>query len=449
MKCMIKNITASIIASALIMVLMSQAVLAATFSVSANKNTVSPDESFTVTISVNGAGKFQVKGDNATVSNNKAWCEGSCQITATAGKAGTATVTVIAEDVTGNDESSITGSKSVSVNVKAKQPVVPSNPSQNNSGSSSTPAPVVKKDSDNKLKTLKISQGTLSPEFNPDTVEYNVELKSNDTKFDIEAVPNSNKAKLSGETKFELAYGENVIKLKVTAENGNPKIYTIKVNLVEEPVTYIDLNGEKLGVLKIPAEIKTNESYEEIKVKINEVEVEAVKDKMRDLTLIHMENPVGDKGLYIYKDGKVEVLKQVELCGQMLILLDAPEELREMTGFSYGTIEIDGIKINGWSFENEAFNKYRLFYALDADGKKHIYQYETTTNSAQLYSDAAPITQAEYEESVDKMLSATPILLGLVGSTAILLIIVIVQFIKIHSLKKRILNKNNEIEDAE
>lgn len=95
------------------------AVAAASFSLSKSKSTVKPGGSFTVTITVNGAGKFGIVGSNATVSTSSIWCENSCRFTVTAGSEGTAKVTVTAQDATGWDETPVTGSKSVSVSVKA------------------------------------------------------------------------------------------------------------------------------------------------------------------------------------------------------------------------------------------------------------------------------------------------------------------------------------------
>ena len=60
-------------------------VQAASFSVKANKSTISPNSSFTVSISTQGAGQFSVSASNGSVSSGSVWVDGSGSVSVQAG----------------------------------------------------------------------------------------------------------------------------------------------------------------------------------------------------------------------------------------------------------------------------------------------------------------------------------------------------------------------------
>ena len=90
----------------------------------------------------------------------------------------------------------------------------------------STPAP---KSNDNNLTNLTVSSGTLSPAFNKDTTVYTVTVPNEVTSITVTPTKSNSKATVSGTLTKELAEGENTITVTVTAEDGTPKTYTVKV----------------------------------------------------------------------------------------------------------------------------------------------------------------------------------------------------------------------------
>ena len=81
------------------------------------------------------------------------------------------------------------------------------------------------------LKSLGISEGTLSPAFNSATTEYTVTVPYTTDKFSLVPVTNHNKATLSEKhTNVALNVGENSIQVTVTAQDRvTKKTYTVKV----------------------------------------------------------------------------------------------------------------------------------------------------------------------------------------------------------------------------
>lgn len=90
------------------------------------------------------------------------------------------------------------------------------------------------KSTDNTLASLTISEGTLSPEFNPGVTEYQAKVGEKITSLVVSAQPNDAKASVisvSGADKLQT--GANKVQIVVQAENGVKKTYTIQVNRKE------------------------------------------------------------------------------------------------------------------------------------------------------------------------------------------------------------------------
>lgn len=92
------------------------------------------------------------------------------------------------------------------------------------------PAPVVKS-SDSSLKSLTVSSGSI--DFIPSTLEYNLEVSSNVSTIQIQAVPNDTKATVKLPDKLSLETGLNTFAIVVTAEDGSTTTYKINVNKLE------------------------------------------------------------------------------------------------------------------------------------------------------------------------------------------------------------------------
>lgn len=102
-------------------------------------------------------------------------------------------------------------------------------------------------DADSKLQALEVSEGQLTPAFSPDITSYTVNVDNNVLAVEISAQMNSVKSyiDLSGGFsditgvegtspkiyigKVNLNEGDNVKKIKITAENGEETVYTINV----------------------------------------------------------------------------------------------------------------------------------------------------------------------------------------------------------------------------
>lgn len=269
----------------------------AALSISTSKSTVSPGESFSVTVSVssNEAGAINLSVSNGTLSSSYVdlMSQSSVTITCTAGSSGT--VSIYGSGKVANYNTETEGQQSASKSVTIQAPVTPSNntsgggssSSYGNSGTSSssgssssgsgssTPKPStntkpnnttkpeeVKKSNDATLKSLQVEGLELYPEFNAGVKEYNVKVTNDVTAVKIIPEVNDSKASFTLEGIYEnLAVGENTAGVLVTAEDGSTNRYIIKINRERESlklnalkISYIDELGNEVVLTPVITE---------------------------------------------------------------------------------------------------------------------------------------------------------------------------------------------------
>lgn len=86
------------------------------------------------------------------------------------------------------------------------------------------------RNTDNSLKSLSVSEGKIK--FSPTTLTYELSVEQDVTSIMIEAVTNDSKASLVtgfGSRTVNLKYGNNTVLVKVRAENGSEKTYTLNI----------------------------------------------------------------------------------------------------------------------------------------------------------------------------------------------------------------------------
>lgn len=88
----------------------------------------------------------------------------------------------------------------------------------------------VGKSSDNYLKSLNVEGYELSPEFNRQKDTYTIYVKDDSINtFNVTAEPDNENAKIEGIGTITVSQEERLINIKVTAENGDLKVYTINI----------------------------------------------------------------------------------------------------------------------------------------------------------------------------------------------------------------------------
>lgn len=439
-----------------------------------------PGESFTVSVSCgNMEGEVSAKGTNATVTDSANWCERGRTVsaTATAGGAGTATITFEAVDLIDTSSvppvavaaGTILGSDSVSVTVpnnggSGNTNGGSSGGGNSNGGSSSgggetqtptTPqAPTEKKSSDANLSALSVSTGTLAPEFSADITDYKVTLPKDATSISVEASASDSKASVSGTGEHTLKPGDNEIKVSVSAEDGTVKNYIIVVSVDETPDVFVTYNEKKLGIVKNLSDVTPPDTFEETTVTFEGKEVHAWKSNLRNLTLLYMIDEANEKNFYIYDTEKgviSSIYKPMALLGRNIAIIDIPVELQKRSGMVFGEVEVDTQKLQGWTFEDDSFANYVLLYVMDEQGKTKYYLYEKSENTLQLYSGQAALTQISYEQTLqdheDALMQRMYMIIALLITNVVTILLLLMFILKKKKKKGRTYNNTKQLKE--
>ncbi|WP_347451255.1 stalk domain-containing protein [Acetoanaerobium noterae] len=130
------------------------------------------------------------------------------------------------------------------------------------------------------LGDLTIDNGTLNPDFDKDTLSYTSEVGNDITEIEINANAEDSKASVDGTGTKNLIVGNNIFEIKVTAEDGTEKIYTLTIEREEALIPLSDnANLDNLNISNgtfIPTFGKDTLSYtSEVGIDVTEIEINA------------------------------------------------------------------------------------------------------------------------------------------------------------------------------
>ena len=415
-------------------------VKAASYDVTVTSKTVTVGNSVTLTIKGNDlAGRFDLSSSNSSVaslSKNSLFIDNnSTSITITAKSVGTATITIIPTDVTAYDNNTITGNKTITITVKDKPT---SNPSTggNNSGTTTNTTPTKKKSTNNYLSSLTIEGYTLDKEFKKEETEYSIMVENDVNKIKINAQLDDSSAKVTGIGEVEVKEGINKLEIKVTAENGSTRIYTLNVTVKELNPIEVTINKKKYTIIRKEGELEPPENYEKSSIKIGEEEVLCYINKNTKNIIIGLTDEKGVSKFYLYnKETKEYTLYNGYNIGGMNInILEMPEELIPKgyikVSFNYNNNKLDGyqyIKKNQTYAADDKIkgSDFYLIYGInEKTGEKTLYVYDKLEGTIQRFN--SDLVEA-YNDENNKYFMYMLISLALLAVSIITLSIVLIK----------------------
>lgn len=123
----------------------------------------------------------------------------------------------------------------------------------------------------NTLSSLSVSEGNI--DFSKDKTNYSLTVSGDS--ITISAIATDSKAKISGIGKKTLSYGENTLKVVVTAEDGSKKTYTLNVTRKDDRSTNNYLKSLSLSEDKINFNKNTNSYNISVEGDIDKVNISA------------------------------------------------------------------------------------------------------------------------------------------------------------------------------
>lgn len=434
---------------------------AALFSVSASNN---GNGTTTVTISGNCVGGFEVTYSGPTsgkISLGKTTLDSNATTVINTG-AGSFTITAKAisvSDANYNPSSGQSVSTTVHVTVPNKHDntsggntsYLPNTPGDNQQNIDSHKGDAEKKSADNLLSSLTLSTGTLTPEFNPEVMDYQVNLKAGTTSTNISAQAKDAKATIQGTGDKELVEGDNTFEVKVIAENGAERIYKINVYVEEKNLSIIKFDKMKYGIVTKVDRLQAPQGFEKVNLKVNGKDVPAWKNANMKLTLLYLRDEEGKSNFYIYDEKKGEVLsvyQPIQLAGKDFVQLSIVRDMQKRSGMKFSSkIKIGDLMLSGWEYEDQAYQNYVLLYLMNGEGKSNYYLYEKTEGTLQIAPEMAAISQAKFDE-LEKSVSSlhTWKIAGIIGTIGFALLAGISFYFNIIYKKRYLLHRRKMYE---
>lgn len=127
-------------------------------------------------------------------------------------------------------------------------------------------------DANTNLETLAIENQIISPEFDVNVTEYNVEVANNTESLNILVIPENRGAKVEISDYNKLEVGDNKIQITVTASNGyTKKVYNVNVHRrnVEEQNNYEQGQKNNEAILEKLLQDNNKTSIEQISISEN------------------------------------------------------------------------------------------------------------------------------------------------------------------------------------
>lgn len=284
--------------------------------------------------------------------------------------------------------------------------------------------------SDATLSSLTVSKGSLSPSFAPKIYQYTMSVGADVSSLAIDAKTNDSKATVSSITGADsLKSGENTVKIKVTAENGDTATYKITVTReqeseeedtpekteepkeTEEPEETAEpeesedpeateatsgsivVNDKELTPTDMPEDAEIP-GFALSTLEYNGEEYPAFVSKYMEYYVLYMTDVEGNSDYYAYYKDIDTFTEFVQLTsgttGNMFILDGYESDLTE-SGFEKKELEINGKKLTAWAYGDEvtaaqeAYKDYYLVAGVNQDGLLTWYQYDAQEGTYQRF----------------------------------------------------------------
>lgn len=270
------------------------------------------------------------------------------------------------------------------------------------------------------LKSITVGEYPLSPAFNKDTLEYEVEVPNEIESVNVSASKEDGASSVTGTGNITLTEGNNKVTIVVTAQKGNTKNYVVNINRKELDPINVTIEGNDFTIVRRSDALPEYLTFKPATTNIEGTEVPALYSEITGFTLVGLKKNDGEIHMYLVEDGKVTT-EYAEIKSEAMTLypLDLPKN-DLFKNYIKKEIEVNGIKVNGYFLTDNS--KFAIIYAQDVTGgDTNYYSYNTKDNTTQVF-DKELIEN--YEE---KLTTYKYVFLGLIGFIVILLFILIIR----------------------
>lgn len=300
------------------------------------------------------------------------------------------------------------------------------------------------------LKSLSLSNGTLSPKFSASKTSYTATVATSVTEVKVYATAQDSGAKVEIAGESVLKDGENIRTVTVTAPSGAQKVYTIKItrsDLTTEPevpevnplettvdgAAYLVLNDISGAALPAGFSVET--------AQYNGVDIQVAKDADGNYTLYYLKAADSEIATpYLLNGDTFERLQCVAIGDKVYIFADVPAELTAAEGYYETAVKIGDFSVKAFASSNSDFTDFYYVYCFYDNGYR-IYRYDSKENVLQRAPEFKLVSLEEKELSeagfstrfaslaTNAKIIVIGLLLAAVGA-AVLIVLLIVKLVK-------------------
>lgn len=246
------------------------------------------------------------------------------------------------------------------------------------------------------LASIKLSSGSLSPAFNPNTTNYDVTVKYGVDSITITGAVADGKATYIGGGTFALEVGDNKRTLTVTAEDNTKKSYTINIKRMTEQETKDAEQAERdanpllviiddvdytivndLEGVAIPAGFTLGKSIRK------DAEITVLNDDHGEYQLYYLTDTEGNGAFYTRDENdKFTRTNYINSNGKFYIIeeIDALDTLP--TGYVVASRAVDGIDVSVYAHESDELKDLWIVKCY-VNGQRAYYQFDSAEGTVQ------------------------------------------------------------------
>lgn len=358
---------------------------AASFGLSANKTSVVVGNTFTVTVNVSGAAGWEYclnydtslftltnaptdTGNQCVRTGSTLIGYGKVTFTFKANKSGSGTFS-LSGAAAYDDNGMMLDSSKGSVSVRAR-----------------TQAEIEASYSTNDyLKELTVDGYSLTPEFNKETLEYELEVENDIEKVSVNAIKEDGRASLKNPGEIELSEGVNKVEIVVTAEKGNKRTYVLNITRKELNPINVVVDGKNLNVVRKEDSLEVPTYYTRSTAIVNDVEVPALVSEITGYKLVGLKDEEGNIALYVYDNNMFTLYHQIGMDSFVFIPLSVTDKV---SGYDKEKeVQVGDLTVTGY-YNDYSESDFVLLYGMNAkNGEAAWYQYDMKQETFQRFQN--------------------------------------------------------------